>query len=307
MLLLTLDLRLGAICLISFPVLVLLVRWFSLNSTKAYRRVRELAAMVIVHFVETMTGIRAVQSYRREPRNQEIFTDLSTRYAEANIKSFRLVAIFMPSVRMTGNVTIGLTLLIGGYFVIGDTMTIGVLTAFLLYLRMFFEPMQEISQFYNTFQSATSALEKLSGVLEEEPTVVEPKNPVELPAAQGALTFDDVKFSYVDGTMVLPGLDLEIPAGQTVALVGTTGAGKTTIAKMMARFYDPTGGAVTLDGIDLRSVSDTDLRRAVVMVTQENFMFAGSVAEKHRLRQARRGSYRDHRRGPGGRGARLHQ
>jgi len=278
-LLLTLDLRLGAICLLSFPVLMLLVRWFSLNSTKTYRRVREVAALVIVHFVETMTGIRAVQSYRREPRNQEIFTDVSTRYSEANIKSFRLMAIFMPGVRLVGNITIGLVVLIGGWFVISGDMTVGVLAAFLLYLRMFFEPMQEISQFYNTFQSATSALEKLSGVLEEQPTVVEAKNPVPVPHARGAMTFGRVEFSYVDGTMVLPGLDLEIPAGQTVALVGTTGAGKTTIAKLMARFYDPSGGAVTLDGVDLRSVSDEDLRRAVVMVTQENFMFSGSVAD----------------------------
>ena len=278
-LLLTLDLRLGAICLLSFPVLMLLVRWFSLNSTKTYRRVREVAALVIVHFVETMTGIRAVQSYRREPRNQEIFTDVSTRYSEANIKSFRLMAIFMPGVRLVGNITIGLVVLIGGWFVISGDMTVGVLAAFLLYLRMFFEPMQEISQFYNTFQSATSALEKLSGVLEEQPTVVEAKNPVPVPHARGAMTFGRVEFSYVDGTMVLPGLDLEIPAGQTVALVGTTGAGKTTIGKLMARFYDPSGGAVTLDGVDLRSVSDEDLRRAVVMVTQENFTFSGSVAD----------------------------
>ena len=292
-LLLTLDLKLGAVCLLSFPVLMLLVRWFSRASSRTYRRVRENSALVIVHFVETMTGIRAVEAYRRQRRNQQIFEGLSERYQDANIDSFRLVAVFMPGIKLIGNITIGVVLLYGGLRVIEGDMTVGVLAAFLLYLRMFFEPMQDISQFYNTFQSASAALEKLSGVLEEKPTVVEPTEPVRLPEAKGDMHLDHVTFSYEtrtdsgDGASeareqharpVLPGLDLTIPRGQTVALVGTTGAGKTTIAKLMARFYDPTGGRVTLDGVDLRDLSDADLRRAVVMVTQENFMFDGTVA-----------------------------
>jgi ATP-binding cassette subfamily B protein len=278
-LLLVLDLKLGAVCLLCFPILLLLVRWFSRQSSITYRAVRENSALVIVQFVETMTGIRAVEAYRRERRNQEIFSDLSGRYQDANVKSFRLVAIFMPGIRMIGNITIGVVLLYGGYRVIEGNMTIGVLAAFLLYLRMFFEPMQEISQFYNTFQSASAALEKASGVLEEQPTVKQPENPVPLPNAKGDLHFDRVSFSYVDKRPVLPGLELTVPPGQTVALVGTTGAGKTTIAKLMARFYDPTEGRVTLDGVDLRDLAEDDLRRAVVMVTQENFMFDGSVAD----------------------------
>ncbi len=279
-LMLTMDLKLGAICLICFPFLMLLVRWFSKNSSLTYRKVRENAALVIVQFVETMTGIKAVQAYRREPRNQQIFSEVSARYREANVKSFQLVAIFMPGTKLIGNITIAVVLLYGGLRVLeNDHMTVGVLAAFLLYLRMFFEPMQEISQFYNTFQSASSALEKLSGVLEEQPSVVEPADPTPLPQARGELHFDQVEFSYVDDRPVLPGLELTVPPGQTVALVGTTGAGKTTIAKLMARFYDPTAGRVTLDGIDLRDLSDVDLRRAVVLVTQENFMFDGSVAE----------------------------
>ncbi|CAA9416973.1 MAG: Heterodimeric efflux ABC transporter, permease/ATP-binding subunit 2 [uncultured Propionibacteriaceae bacterium] len=278
-LLLVLDLKLGAVCLLCFPILLLLVRWFSRQSAITYRKVRENSALVIVQFVETLTGIRAVQAYRRERRNQQIFEDLAGRYEDANVKSFRLVAVFMPGIRMIGNITIGVVLLYGGYRVIEGNMTIGVLAAFLLYLRMFFEPMQEISQFYNTFQSASAALEKASGVLEEQPTVKEPTDPVPLPDAKGDVRFEKVWFSYVDDRPVLPGLDLTVPRGQTVALVGTTGAGKTTIAKLMARFYDPTGGRVTLDGIDLRDLSDAHLRRAVVMVTQENFMFDGSVAD----------------------------
>ena len=193
--------------------------------------------------------------------------------------SFRLVAVFMPGVRLIGNVTIGVALLYGGLRALEGDLTIGVLTAFLLYLRMFFEPMQEISQFFNTFQSASSALEKLSGVLAERPGVPEPTDPVPLPHARGEVRFDHLTFGYLPERPVIPQLDLTIAEGETVALVGTTGAGKTTIAKLMARFYDPTRGAVRLDGVDLRDLADTDLRRAVVMVTQENFMFSGSVAD----------------------------
>ncbi|CAA9296121.1 MAG: Heterodimeric efflux ABC transporter, permease/ATP-binding subunit 2 [uncultured Friedmanniella sp.] len=278
-LLLVLDFKLGAVCLLCFPLLMLLVRWFSRSSARTYRRVREMSVLTIVQFIETMTGIKAVAAYRREPRNSEIFEDVAGGYREANIDSFKLVAIFMPSVKLIGNLTIGVVLLYGGHRVIEGDMTVGVLAAFLLYLRMFFEPMQDISQFYNTFQSASSALEKLSGVLEEQPSVVEPVRPTPLPAARGDLHLQRVHFAYAKDRPVLPDLELHIPAGQTVALVGTTGAGKTTIAKLMARFYDPTDGRVTLDGIDLRDLSDTDLRRAVVMVTQENFMFDGSVAD----------------------------
>jgi ATP-binding cassette subfamily B protein len=278
-LLLTLDLRLGAVCLICFPILMWLVHWFSRSSSRTYRRVRETSAMVIVQFIETMTGIRAVQAYRRERRNQEIFEDVAGRYQDANVDSFRLVAIFMPGIKLIGNLTVGAVLLYGGYRVLEGDMTIGVLAAFLLYLRMFFEPMQEISQFYNTFQSASAALEKLSGVLEERPSVVEPVRPVRIPVTRGEVRFDAVGFSYVPERQVLSELELSIPAGQTVALVGTTGAGKTTIAKLMSRFYDPTSGRVSLDGVDLRDISDDDLRRSVVMVTQESFMFDGTVAE----------------------------
>ena len=164
----------------------------------------------------------------------------------------------MPGIKLIGNITIAVVLLYGGYRVLHGEVTVGVLAAFLLYLRQFFEPMQEISQFYNTFQSARAALEKLSGVLEEQPGVPEPAQPVRArPTVRGEVRFDDVRFGYVDGAAGAARPDLDVPAGQTVALVGTTGAGKTTIAKLIARFYDPTSGAVTLDGVDLR-----DARRA---------------------------------------------
>jgi ATP-binding cassette subfamily B protein len=282
-LLVTLDVRLGLMCLAAFPILVVLVFWFRSESAKVYRKVRESAALVIVQFVETMTGIKAVQAYRRGPRNQEIFEDIADDYREINEKTFRLLAIFMPGVKLVGNITTGVVLLYGGYRVLHGEMTIGTLTAFLLYLRMFFEPMQEISQFFNTFQSASSALEKLAGVLAERPAISDPQQPVALDKVRGDVAFHDVQFSYVEGRLVLPDLDFAVPAGQTVALVGTTGAGKTTIAKLIARFYDPASGSVTLDGVDLRDLAQTELRRHVVMVTQENFMFEGTVGDNIRF------------------------
>ena len=282
-LLVTLDVKLGLMCLAAFPILVALVWWFSAESAKTYRRVRESAALVIVQFVETMTGIKAVQAYRREPRNQEIFDEVADRYRADNERTFRLLAIFMPAVKLVGNLTTGVVLLYGGYRVLHGEMTIGTLAAFLLYLRMFFEPMQEISQFFNTFQSASSALEKLAGVLAQKPAIADPAVPARPERIRGEIAFRDVQFNYVPDRPVLPGLSLVVPAGQTVALVGTTGAGKTTIAKLIARFYDPTSGAVTLDGVDLRDFAQSDLRRHVVMVTQENFLFSGTIADNIRF------------------------
>ena len=282
-LLLFLDVKLGLVALCCGPFLLWLTNWFRKASAKSYRTTREKVALVIVHFVESMGGIRAVQAFRREGRNQEIFDDVNEQYRAANLVAFRLVAWFMPGIRLIGNVTIAVVLLYGGFRAYNGDVTVGVLAAFLLYLRQFFEPMMEISQFYNTFQSASAALEKLSGVLEEEPGVPEPADPAELPAPLGELRFEHVRFEYVDGVPVLPDLDLTVPAGQTLALVGTTGAGKTTLAKLATRFYDPVAGRVLLDGLDVRRLSSATLRDAVVMVTQENYLFSGTVADNIRF------------------------
>ena len=277
---LLLDLPLGIVTLLCFPLLVALTRWFRRNSAAAYRRTREAVALVIVHFVESLGGIRAVHAFRREPRNQAIFEDVNGRYRKANERSFQLVAIFGPGIKLLGNVTIAVVLLYGGSRVMDGELQVGVLAAFLLYMRRFFEPMQELSQFYNSFQSAAAALEKLAGVLEEQPSVPEPAAPAALPSpVRGAVRFEGVSFGYRPDKPVLPSLTLDIPAGQTVALVGATGAGKTTIARLLARFYDPVTGTVTLDGVPLSALDEETLRRAVVMVTQESFLFSGTVAD----------------------------
>jgi ATP-binding cassette, subfamily B, bacterial len=281
---LLLDWPLALVVLTGFGPLTWLTVWFRRESGVAYRRTRETIAQVIVHFVETFGGIRAVQAFRREPRNEEIFGELNADYAAASLRSSRLIAIYSPGISLVGNLAIGAVLLYGGLRVIDGGMKVGVLVTFLLYLQRFFDPLQDLAQFYNTFQSAAAALEKISGVLDEAPAVPEPDHPARLPGlpdpSRGGrcVRFESVRFGYRDAP-VLHGLDLTIPAGQTAALVGATGAGKTTVARLMARFYDPSQGRVLLDGVDLRQVSEPSLRREIVLITQENFLFSGTIAE----------------------------
>ena len=278
---LLLDWPLALVVLAGFVPLVFLTRWFRRESAIAYRRSREAIAQVIVAFVETFGGIRAVQAFRREHRNEEVFSELNGRYAAASLRSSRLIAVYAPAITMVGNLATGAVLLYGGLRVMEGDIKVGVLATFLLYLQRFFDPLQDLSQFYNTFQSAAAALEKISGVLDEPPAVPEPTQGAPLPDRAGdgrEVRFEAVRFGYRDA-MVLPGLDLTIPAGQTLALVGETGAGKTTIARLLARFYDPSEGRILLDGVNLDEVADADLRREVVMITQEGFLFSGSIAD----------------------------
>ncbi len=263
----------------SLPVLVLLTRWFQVTSQRAFRATRVHSARLIVKFVETMTGIRAVKAFRAEKRNEAEFGEHVENYREANAKAIGVFGIFDPSLVVVGNIVVAAVLLVGGLRVADGGLAVGVLLAVLMYARRFFDPMEEMAQFYNSYQSAAAALEKISGVLEENPSVPDPARPVDLWTAKGALDFDDVRFAYQEDRVILPDFELHIPAGQTVALVGSTGAGKSTLAKLVARFYDPTDGVVRLDGVDLREVHPKDLRRAIVMVTQEAYLFSGTVAD----------------------------
>jgi ATP-binding cassette subfamily B protein len=275
-----LDWPLALIVMAGFVPLVWVTRWFYRSSQDAYRSTRGAIAKIIVHFVETMNGMRAVQAFRREPRNEQIMDGLNGSFQEANRVALSVVARFTSTVRLVGNVSLALILGIGAVRVANGGLAIGVLAAFTLYLRRFYDPLDDLAMFANAYTAASAALEKISGVLQEAPGVPDPVDPVPLAHPRGELRFADVQFRYSPDTpVVLPSLDLRIPAGQTVALVGPTGAGKSTVAKLVARFYDPSAGAVELDGVDVRRVTDLELRQAVAMVTQENFLFSGSVAD----------------------------
>lgn len=269
----------GAVLLVAVVPGVLLTRWFQRRSQEQYRRTRVVAARVIVAFVETMTGVRAVQAFRRERRSAAAYAALTEDYRAVQDQAIRVNGVFDLWLTMIGNVTVAVVLLVGGLRVLDGALDVGVLVAAVLYARRFFTPLRDVGMFYNSFQSAQAALEKLASLLAQEPRLTDPAHPVPLPHPMGGLELDHVTFGYADGPDVLHDVHVSIPAGQTVALVGSTGAGKSTVAKLVARFYDVRRGAVRLDGVDVRSVAPGDLRRAVVMVTQEAYLFSGSVAE----------------------------
>ena len=273
-----LDRRSGLVLLVAVVPGVLLTRHFQVRSQEQYRRSRTASARLIVRFVETLTGIRAVHGFRREPHESRRYGALAEDYRATSNGAIRLHGRFDTGLTLIGNLTVAAVLLIGGLRVLEGDLLVGTLAAAVLYARRFFTPLSQIGMFYNAFQAAVAALEKLSGLLAEEPTVSDPVEPVPLTAARGDVRFEGVEFGYGAGPSVLPGLDLHLPAGHTVALVGETGAGKSTVAKLLARFYDVRDGRVLLDGVDLRDLDPADLRRAVVMVTQEAYLFSGSVA-----------------------------
>jgi ATP-binding cassette, subfamily B, bacterial len=276
-----LDVPLALVVMAGFIPLLILTNWFRHRSQRTYRQTRSAVAKVIIQFVETMNGIRAVQAFRRQDRNETIMGGLSGGYASANRTALRLVAKYMATLRLVGSVSLAAVLAYGAWRVSAGSLELGTLAAFTLYLRRFYDPLDDLAMFLNSYQSAVAALEKISGVLTEPVSVPQPERPRPLPSpVRGELDFDQVSFAYDSAPerIVLPEFSLHVPAGQTVALVGATGAGKSTLAKLVARFYDPVTGSVRLDGVDLRAVTDEELRRAVVMVTQESFLFSGSVA-----------------------------
>lgn len=277
--LVVLDPTSGLVLAVSLVPLWFLIRWFQTNSQTLFRATRVASARVIVHFVETMTGIRAVQAFRKESRNRDEYGGFVEDYRVSNTKVFNLFGTFDPVLVLIGNATLAAVVIVGGFRVVGGTLEVGALLAVALYAKRFFDPAQELAMFYNGYQSASAAMEKISGVLEERPSVPDPVKPTKLADARGKMDFDDVVFAYNKGKVVLPAFDLHIPSGQTIALVGSTGAGKSTLAKLMARFYDPTQGSVKLDGVDLRDLDTNDMRRAIVMVTQEAYLFSGTVAD----------------------------
>jgi ABC-type multidrug transport system fused ATPase/permease subunit len=274
-----LDWRLALATLVVLPLMALATVWFRSRSNHAYRRVRERLGIVTATLAEDISGMRVVQSFTREPTSQRTFRGVNERYREANYETVVLNGVYFPAVDILSSVATAIVLGVGGWLVVEGDMTIGTLLAFTLYLANFFDPVQQLSQLYNTFLSATAALDRITAVLDEEPDIVDSQGAHGLPAIDGHVRFEHVRFGYGDLPDILHDFDLDVPAGTTVALVGHTGAGKSTIAKLLARFYDPREGRITIDGHDLRDVRQESLRTQLGIVPQEGFLFAGSIAE----------------------------
>jgi ABC-type multidrug transport system fused ATPase/permease subunit len=276
-LLFVLDWRLALATLSVIPLMSVATVIFRKRSSRAYRAVRERLGLVTATLAEDIAGMRVVQAFTRERENIRNFGRVAERYRESNQQTVVLNGIYFPFVDLLSSIALAVVLGYGGHLYFGGQVTIGTLFAFMLYVQNFFDPVQQLSQLYNTFLSATAALDKIMDVMDEEPTILDKPAASALPATQGHVRFDHVRFGYGDGPEVLHGLDLEVPSGTTVALVGHTGAGKSTIAKLLARFYDPREGRITIDGVDLRDVTQASLRRQLGIVPQEGFLFAGTV------------------------------
>ncbi len=278
-LLFILDWRLALATLTVIPVMSVSTVLFRRYSTRAYRAVRERLGLVTATLAEDIAGMRVVQAFTREQVSIRNFREVSERYRRSNQQTVVLSGWYFPFVDLLSTVALAIVLGYGGHLYFEGAVEIGTLFAFMLYVQNFFDPVQQLSQLYGTFLSATAALDKINDLLDEQPQVVDEQGARDLGHLAGDVRFEGVRFRYGRGDEVLHGIDLDVPAGTTVALVGHTGAGKSTIAKLLARFYDPTHGRITLDGADLRHVTQASLRCQLGVVPQEGFLFAGSVRE----------------------------
>ncbi|HEX8714937.1 MAG TPA: ABC transporter ATP-binding protein [Solirubrobacteraceae bacterium] len=306
--LLYLDVKLALITFCVLPLLLAGSLWFRIVSAGAFRRTRETIGAITAYLQETLSGIRVVRSFAQEPVHEQQLVDLNADNRDANMTTVKLNAAYFPSVEMLSGLAVAAIVLYGGMQAIDGHISIGTIVAFVAALSNLFEPIQQLSQLYATYQSGMAALEKIFQLLDERPDLTDRPDAIELPRIAGEVDFDDVSFAYkprsrrsaatsangaraaanggagADGSepdevLALDHINLQIPPGQTVALVGATGAGKSTMAKLVARFYDPTAGAVLVDGHDLREVASSSLRSQMGIVPQEAFLFSGSVAE----------------------------
>jgi ATP-binding cassette subfamily B protein len=282
--LLVLDWQLGVAALGAMLPVYWTMRVFRKRSLPVYRQRSDAAAAVAGDMSETFAGIRTVQAFRRERANDQRFALLNRRLGEENRRAGMEMARYVTYSRLVANIAIAGLVLWGGFRVASGTLALGSFAGAVLYLRDLYDSPLQLGGVLDSYQSATASLQKIAGLLAIEPGVAEPARPATLPRLAAdrvgrRVRYDDVAFAYRGSGEVLSGFSLDIPAGQTVALVGPSGGGKSTLAKLLARFHDPTSGRVLLDGVDLRCVSTADLRRSVVMVPQENFLFSGTVAE----------------------------
>jgi ATP-binding cassette, subfamily B, bacterial len=274
-----LDWRLALATLTVMPLMFVATAFFRVYSARAYRAVRERLGLVTATLAEDISGMRVVQAFRRERTNERNFHKVNAHYREANQQTVVLNGLYFPFVDFLSALATAIVLGYGGHLVFQGDLSVGTLFAFILYLSNFFDPVQQLSQLYNTFLSAVAALDNIMKVMDEEPEVRDNPGARDLGRISGDVSFENVRFGYGEGPEVLHGIDLDIPAGTTVALVGHTGAGKSTIAKLLARFYDPREGRITIDGVDLRDVTQASLRRQLGVVPQEGFLFAGTVRD----------------------------
>jgi ATP-binding cassette subfamily B protein len=285
--LLTLDVKLALITFAIFPLLAAGSLWFRLASAGAFRRTRETIGAITAYLQETLSGIRVVRSFGQEPYHEAQFAALNAENRDANMTTVRLNAVYFPAVEMLSGVAIAVIVLYGGYQAIEGSITVGTVVAFIAALSYLFDPIQQLSQLYTTYQSGMAALEKIFQLLDVRPDLEDRPDALALPRIEGEIRFEDISFAYArrrgseDGEQVLAldGVSLQVEPGETVALVGATGAGKSTMAKLVARFYDPTEGRVLVDEHDLREISSASLRSQMGIVPQEAFLFSGTIGE----------------------------
>lgn len=279
--------QLLVICLLSTPVVAAASIKFHRDSNRAYLAVRESVGTTLTRLQEGISGVRIVQAFARENIEAERFAAVNRELFRTHMESVRIAAWYLPIIEFTGALTTAIALGVGGVLVVNDLLTLGSLAAFVLILQSLFGPVQQLSQLFNLVQSSTAALNKLYELIDEPVGIREVSEPVELPPREngpgGAIEVEGVGFAYADGSPVLHSIDLSIDAGERIALVGPTGAGKSTLAKLLARFYDPTSGTIRVDGVDLRQVSYQSLRSRIVVVPQEGFLFSGSIMDNIRF------------------------
>jgi ABC-type multidrug transport system fused ATPase/permease subunit len=277
--LVALDPGLALVTFLTFPVLLVGSVAFRLASAGAYALTRVKIAQVTAYLQETLSGVRVVRAFGQERRHKTRFAELNDEHREANMKTVYLNAAYFPAVELLSAVATAAILVYGGQRVVDDALTIGVLASFVFYLQSFFDPIQSLSQLYTTYQAGMAALDKIFELLDEKPDIADRADSVELPRVRGEIRFEDVTFSYGGEAPALDHVDLVVPPGQTLALVGATGAGKSTLAKLVARFYDPDEGRVLIDGHDLRDVTERSLRSQLGIVPQESFLFSGTIRD----------------------------
>ena len=276
---LVLDWRLALVCFTIIPVMLLVNVYFARRARKAFRTTRETVGSVTAGIQEEILGIREAQAFNRTEVNIERFRERNAANRAANVQAVALTSAFSPAIDVLSTLATAVVIGYGGYLVVAGTLTIGVLTAFLIYVQQFFRPIQLASQVYTQAQAALAGSERIYNILDEAPEPHDPPGTPELGSVEGRIEFEDVYFAYEPGRPVLTGITFTIEPGQTVALVGPTGAGKTTIANLIPRFYDVSAGSVRIDGHDVREVKRRSLREKIATVLQEPFLFAGTIAE----------------------------